>query len=397
MEAQESNNILHIDIDLKIYCDQKIGRGAFGVVFRGIYKEAICAVKVLHDVATTMTSNLPIKSAGNEEPVTKAFNQECTFLKSFKHPNIVKHLSTTHHPTSNNLILVTEVLDCSLRAYFSLEGYGTKSLTISCETSLSKDVAAGLAYIHGKRIIHRDLCGDNILLRLGKQNELPMAKISDFGMSRILDPSRLSSTLTAMGHRMGYLPPEAPRIDNEEYDHSLDVFSLGAVMVQIVCKLETVKSPATRSYYVAQIPDTHLLKPLIVECLQKEKDKRPLAETLSKSIMPKCIHMLSVYIYGSISRSYNNLHMCRIIHSIAACIQLPSTENSDSACLGPIISFTPYGHGGLVYTLWAGASVHPMGPIPSLHPNEVCCLHPRVVCLHLIFLSVHALAGTTVP
>ncbi len=82
---------------------------------------------------------------------------------------------------------------------------------------------------HSKQIIHRDLCGDNVLLKLTQP--VPIAKISDFGMSRLYDPSKLSHTLTAVGHRMGYLPLEAIRLDKENYDNSVDVFSLGAIMV----------------------------------------------------------------------------------------------------------------------------------------------------------------------
>ena len=53
-------------------------------------------------------------------------------------------------------------------------------------------------------------------------------------------------------------------------------------------------------------------------------------------------------------------------------------NNSDMSSLHPLIGqFTP--HGGQ------------FTPIRSLHPSEGCCLHPRVVCLHLIFNSVYNL------
>ena len=92
---------------------------------------------------------------------------------------------------------------------------------------------------------------------------MPVAKISDFGMSRLLDPTQMSSTLTAIGHRMGYLPPEALRLEDKEYDHSLDVFSLGVIMVQLVHKAETVKTAKDRSLLVSQIPTTHMMKTII--------------------------------------------------------------------------------------------------------------------------------------
>lgn len=269
----DSRNIQKIG-DLRIKKNKKLGSGAFGVVFKGVYKFRPCAVKVLHQLATEIQTDLPATGDGQEE-TKKAFKIECAFLKSFDHPNVVQHLSTTKHPSSGQAILVTELMDYSLRSYLSNE-----TPTAQVETSICKDIASALAYIHGRSIVHRDLCGDNVLLnRVG-----PVAKISDFGMSRIIDCSAMSSTLTALGHRMGYLPPEAPLIESSRYDSSLDVFSFGVIMTQIVHTLETVKSPKDRNYYVAQIDHSHRLKPWILRCLNKSKDKRPLASDLEDEL-----------------------------------------------------------------------------------------------------------------
>ena len=270
-------SVQQINNKLLIYPDKRLGSGAFGVVFKGKYNNAPCAVKVLHSTATELQTG--IKSSTDYE-ANKAFERECRLLESFDHPNIVKHLSTDKHPLSGNIFLVYELMDCNLRSYLSGIGEAYDSLTSQVMISLSKDVTSGLAYIHSRQIIHRDLCGDNILLLLS--TPVPMAKIADFGMSRLLDSSQMSTTLTALGHRMGYLPPEAPRMEDEKYDFRLDVFSLGVIMVQIACRLETVKSAKDRSFYVMQIPETHILKPLIRDCLQEDMRKRPSASDICK-------------------------------------------------------------------------------------------------------------------
>ncbi len=218
-------------------------------------------------------TNIP---ATKSEEASNAIDRESDFLKSFQHPNVVKFLTTAKHPKSGSTILVVELMDCCLRSYFS--GLDEESLSSECEISLSKDMACGLAYIHSKQIIHRDLCGDNILLKLTLP--VPIAKISDFGMSRLYDSSKLSSTLTAIGHRMGYLPIEAIRLEEEKYDSSLDVFSYGVIVAQIVCKLDTIKSAKDRSFYVAQIPTTHRLRKLIDSCLQEDMTRRPSARDI---------------------------------------------------------------------------------------------------------------------
>ncbi len=210
--------------------------------------------------------------AGKNGEDVKAFDRECKMFKSFQHPNVTQFLSTAQYSKSGNTILVVELMDCNLRTYLLDE----ESLTSECEISLSRDIACGLAYIHSKDIIHRDLCGDNVLLK--KRTQLvPVAKISDFGMSRLYDASEISHFLTIFGHRMGYLPPEAI---TKKYDSSLDVFSLGAIMVQIVCKLETIKSAKDRSDHLLEIPSTHRLWKLINSCLQEDMRRRPSARDI---------------------------------------------------------------------------------------------------------------------
>ncbi len=258
---------------MTVFLDERLGKGAFGAVFKGSYKGEICAVKVLIYEAIEMQTNMPM---GKSEDASDAFDRECVFLESLQHPNVVLYLSTAKHPKSGGTILVVELMDSSLTSYLS--SLDEESLTSECEISISKDMACGLAYIHSKQIIHRDLCGDNILLKLTQP--LPVAKISDFGMSRLYDSSKLTHTLTAIGHRMGYLPPEANRLEEENYDSRLDVFSLGAVVVQIVRKLETIKSARARSFHVAQIPQTHRLRKLIDSCLQEEMRRRPSAKDI---------------------------------------------------------------------------------------------------------------------
>ena len=265
--------------DLTITKNRKLGSGAFGVVFKGSYRQSPCAVKVLHHLATEILTDLPATGDGQEESM-KAFNRECDFLKSFKHPNVVRHLATTKHPSSGQAVLVTELMDCSLKHYIS--NLSERFLNTRMEASICKDIASALAYIHGRSIVHRDLCGDNVLMK--QVGLVPVAKISDFGMSRIIDCNTMSSTLTALGHRMGYLPPEAPLIEASRYDSSLDIFSFGVVMTQIVHRLETVKTPQDRNFHVAQIETSHPLKPLIVACLNENKEERPTACQLERDL-----------------------------------------------------------------------------------------------------------------
>ncbi len=260
-----------IDDNISILVNEELGSGAFGTVYKGTYKKRPCAVKVLYHLATYFKTKIP--AGRGQEKAMSAFDKECMVLESFKHSNVVWHLETTKHPISDNSILVTELLDCNLSYYIlNYESF----LTNECEISISKDVACGLEYIHSKKVMHRDLCGVNVLMKLNYP--FPIAKIGDFGMSKTIDPSKLNTTI---GHRTGYLPLEALREGFKEYDLSLDVFSCGVIMIQIVFRKENVESQTKRDSLFAEIKaGTHPLKPFIIACLEEEKNKRPSAGNL---------------------------------------------------------------------------------------------------------------------
>ena len=265
------SSVQKINDELFVYVNEEVGSGTFGMVFKGMYKNEACAIKMLHHVATPLKINFPVGQG--QQNAIRAFDHESMVLESFQHPNVLQHLATTEHP-SGNIMLVTELMDCNLSIYLSTHDHSS-SLTSQCEISLSKDLASGLAYIHSRKIIHRDLCGVNVLLK--QSRPFPVAKISDFGMSKLLDPSKFNTTIS---HRLGYLPPEALHEDDEDYDETLDVFSLGVIMIQIACRLENVKSVRERSSYLSEIKaGTHLLKLHIMTCLQ---DKRPSAAVVCK-------------------------------------------------------------------------------------------------------------------
>ncbi|XP_064382148.1 uncharacterized protein LOC135331045 isoform X2 [Halichondria panicea] len=260
------SNVQKINDELVVHLNEEVGSGTFGMVFKGMYKNKVCAIKMLHHVATPLKINFPVGQG--QENAIRAFGYESMVLESFQHPNVLQHLATTKY-LSGNTMLVTELMDCNLSTYLSTPDHSS-SLTSQCEISLSKDLASGLAYIHSRKIIHRDLCGVNVLLK--RSQPFPVAKISDFGMSKLLDPLKFNTTIS---HRLGYLPPEALHEGDEDYDETLDVFSLGVIMMQIACRLENVKSAKERLSYLAEIKaGTHLLKLHIMACLQ---EKRPSA------------------------------------------------------------------------------------------------------------------------
>ena len=264
--------------ELTIYKDKKLGSGMFGYVFKGTMHGKPCAVKVLHEVAMELKFDLPTVS--DDKPVQEAklncLEKEHKSLLELKHPNVVELLHVCTYRQSNLPCLVMELLDCSLREYLAQT---SEYLQFETQISLSCDIAKALAYLHEMMMIHRDLCGDNILIQLG--NAIPTAKIADFGMSRIIDPEKMTHSVSVLGHRKGYLPPEGPYKD---YDLSLDIHMFGAIMVQIVHAVQDIKSPEIRRELIDRISENHPLKKIIKSCVVVAKDDRPTAESISAEL-----------------------------------------------------------------------------------------------------------------
>lgn len=194
-------------------------------------------------------------------------------MKNYQHPNIVAYFDTLLYPQCNLPILVMELMHTSLCKYIR-EGH---AMSMTIQISLSCDVAFALEYLHDRNLIHRDLCGDNVLLNHGQC--VPIAKVSDFGISRmIVNPEQLSHSLTSFGHRHGYLPQEVFNYPTD-YDASLDIYMFGVVMTQIAKKVPTVNTRHERQKLVAELGQ-HPLKTCIYQCLHEKKDDRSNAHKL---------------------------------------------------------------------------------------------------------------------
>lgn len=277
-----------INKDLTIYTAKPIGGGAFGTVFPCSYRGNPCAVKVLNPHATQLLSSLPASQTVQTEALQR-FQNECDTLKSFKHPNLVRYIASCNDPKSNLPVLVMELMSESLTQFLkkcaNIGKYPHLCSTPS-QISLSRDIASALGYIHTKHLVHRDLCSDNVLLRM-RSSSIPLAKISDFGMSKLIDPDDLKQSLTTLGHREAYLPPEARKITSNEYDSSLDIFSFGVVMVQMVKNVSRITCSADRDLHIQEIKNAELPSPLyqiIVCCVQVDRTSRPNAVQITKQL-----------------------------------------------------------------------------------------------------------------
>lgn len=101
-------------------------------------------------------------------------------------------------------------------------------------------IADALAYVHGLGIIHRDIKPANILLVQVRPGEPVRPKLTDFGIARIVDGTRLTATGTMVG-TAAYLSPEQAM--GSPLSPATDIYSLGLVLLE--CIKGTVEFPGS--------------------------------------------------------------------------------------------------------------------------------------------------------
>ena len=179
-------------------------------------------------------------------------------------------------------MLVMEYLPFSLTQCLERE-----DLPLVLKYSILLDVAKGLCYLHGKTppIVHRDLTANNVLLTSSYT-----AKISDLGVSRLADTFRTHKPLTTTPGNAIVMPPEAIT-DKPVYNHKLDVFTYGCLIIHVLTREFPVPTDAykrqvfffqrkvpeydRRLKYIQKIPKENEILPLAKQCLDDDPNRRP--------------------------------------------------------------------------------------------------------------------------
>ena len=273
-----------------IYKSQPLGHGSYGAVYKAKCDQLPCAAKILHPTILDPTD----PGAGK---IMTRFQQECAFLESIRHPNIVQYLGVTRDPKSRLPVLLMELLDESLTKVLERS---QQSLAYYVQVDICHDIALAVAYLHSNDIIHRDLSSNNVLMIAGRR-----AKVTDFGMSKLAGAAPSMTPLTMCPGTQAYMPPEALR-EPPRYTKKLDCFSEGVIMIQVCTRLwpdpgprheliSDSRSPTgtmdmpvleteRRKNHIDLIDPNHTLLPIAINCLQFQEKDRPSSEELCQKL-----------------------------------------------------------------------------------------------------------------
>ena len=190
-------------------------------------------------------------------------------------------------------VMVMEKMQHSLRGL--VEKYDNIPLYV--KLSILDEVCLGLRYLHSRNppIIHRDLTPNNILL--GGHLE---AKITDLGVAKVVRSDN-QKTMTKLPGTPDFMPPEALS-KRPVYGPSLDVFSYGSVVLNVITQLwpeptdpiefnpdtdrrEVVSEVIRQQQYLDRMTGGAAdLKPLVISCLNDSPNYRPSVAQVSMTI-----------------------------------------------------------------------------------------------------------------
>lgn len=187
----------------------KLGEGTYATVYKG---------------RSRLTDNLvALKEIRleHEEGAPCTAIREVSLLKDLKHANIVTLHDIVH--TDKSLTLVFEYLDRDLKQYMDECG---AQLSMNNVKIFLFQLLRGLAYCHQRRVLHRDLKPQNLLI-----NDLGELKLADFGLARAKSvPTKTYSNEVVT---LWYRPPDV-LLGSTEYSTQIDMWGVGCIMYEMI-------------------------------------------------------------------------------------------------------------------------------------------------------------------
>jgi eukaryotic-like serine/threonine-protein kinase len=232
----------------------ELGRGGMAVVYRG--KDSVLG----REVALKFLS----ESLSGDPEMKEMFQREARAVAALNHPNIV----TIHDVgvLETRAFICMEFVEGKSIETLMLEPPG---LTIIESLRAVKQALEGLAYAHGKKIIHRDVKPANIM-----RTSTGLVKLMDFGLAKSLDGKSAKSMIAGTP---AYMALE--QIRGGELDNRVDLFAIGVTLYELLAGqmpfegMDRQTRPTPLSDLVPAAPA--ILEEMIMASLDNDPNKRP--------------------------------------------------------------------------------------------------------------------------
>lgn len=244
----------------------KLGQGSFGVVYK-VRRKIDKSIYVLKQINIAQMNTKLRKEALNEVKI----------LASLDNPFIVKYFESFIE--KNNLNIIMEFCEGGDLANYIKKEKATSLPEIKIWKFLIQ-MCEGLAYIHSKKVLHRDIKSMNIFL--SKQEDV---RIGDLGVAKVLaDTGNFANTLIGTPY---YLSPEM--CEEKPYNAKSDIWALGCVIYEMCTKRHPFEASNQAALILkiisgkyAPIPPSYSpeLTEILTLCLSRDYKKRPMASTI---------------------------------------------------------------------------------------------------------------------
>ncbi len=212
--------------------DERIGSGGMAEVFRAhdevldrpVAVKVFRAEHVAHDGSDTANG-------------TERQQLEVAALARLNHPNLIA-LYDGSLDAAPHAFIVMELIEGPTLAAQIAQG----PLPEASVREIGIQLADGLAYVHAQGMVHRDVKPENILLGVDRSDDdhTVRARLSDFGIVRLLGTERLTSVNFTLG-TASYLAPEQAR--GSAVDPPADIYSLGLVLLEALTGQRMFEGP----------------------------------------------------------------------------------------------------------------------------------------------------------
>ena len=201
----------------------KIGKGSFGKVYKVKSKKTgeIFAAKVTLEEHDELT---------NEK--LQDLSREVNIISKLNHPAVLKFIcySPVNFQKKPKSVIVTEYApNGSLDELIKKSRYSKSKINFddTHKAIIIYGIASAMRYLHSHGIIHRDLKPSNVLL-----DDFLFPKISDFGLSEIIDSKTTNETVKSYKGTPIYMSPEI--WSKYQYSQASDVYAFSILLYEII-------------------------------------------------------------------------------------------------------------------------------------------------------------------